>query len=179
MKSRCPWLFLISSKGTFDLERNICSNQFNVALNIGAARFVLSKHKEFERFVVVPSDSTLKVKYPLEALSGSNQHLAKRFLAFNCRVDIMKLRADGTTNDIAGKRAAVPDLTAFLCAFSPRFPGVTLGRASLVDENGRLTLKRSDSGDNGILVCDVQAHEFEGDEIQNIISGVSMDGKSI
>ncbi|KAF2806008.1 uncharacterized protein BDZ99DRAFT_574238 [Mytilinidion resinicola] len=71
----------------FDLSRHIFLNQFTIALNVDAARFVFSQFEKFERFVVVPSNySCLRVEY---SLPGLNLHprLALRCLAFNCRVE--------------------------------------------------------------------------------------------
>jgi hypothetical protein len=111
-------------------------------------------------------------------LSIDSQPLAKRFLGFNCHVDAMRLAAnEATVKDLVGKEVVVPDLTAFLCAFSAGFAGVTLSHASLLDNGSQLILERKDAG---IPVCEIHKDVVLGKEaIHDIMSALVTHGKSI
>ncbi|KAF2183302.1 hypothetical protein K469DRAFT_668319 [Zopfia rhizophila CBS 207.26] len=131
--------------GAFDLSKILFLHQFNIALDVDAARFVFSQNEKFERFVIVPSDSCLRVKYSLSGLID-NQRLAMRFLAFNRRIDPLKLALHEYRKDDLQMDITVPDLTALLCAFTQGFAGVPMGHAIAADNNGQLILERADRG---------------------------------
>jgi hypothetical protein len=87
----------------------------------------------------------------------------------------MKLATgEATLGDLRGKAFTMPDLTAFLCAFSAGFRGSsTLGYASLVDSDGHFILTRESSG---IPVREI--HEdilVSNSAIRNILSTVEVE----
>ena len=119
------------------MSKNLFPNQFNIALNLDAAKSVLSKYQQFYKFAIVPTDTTKCVTYSLDALEEVAPGLGKRCLAFNCRVDPMKLATgEITLAKFTRETYTMPDLTSFLCAFSPGFGGSVLEHASLVDLGG-------------------------------------------
>ncbi|KAI0183110.1 hypothetical protein EV127DRAFT_447902 [Xylaria flabelliformis] len=162
--------------GAFDVSKLLFHNQFNIALNPDAAKFVFSKAHIFSRFVIVPSEATKRVKYALSGLIHESSSLGKRCLGFNCRVDPMKLAiGEVTMNDFLDKTYPMPDLTAFLCAFHNGFAGSTSGYVSLVDTGGSLILRRENSG---IRVYEIDEDRLVGEqEISAILSTLVLDGQ--
>jgi hypothetical protein len=152
------------------------SNQFNIALDLDAARFVLSNFHQFQSFVLVPTDATRSVMYSLAGLCKEDPSLAKRFLGFNYHIDAMKLATGEVTPDaIVGRSCAVPDLTAFLYAFSAGFKGLALGSASIMDKDDQLAMSRVSSG---IPILEMQGPplSLSDADIRRIWSTLSVDG---
>ncbi|KAI0545600.1 hypothetical protein F4679DRAFT_560570 [Xylaria curta] len=160
--------------GAFDVSKLLFHNQFNIALNLDAAKFVFSKAHAFSRFVIIPSETTKHVKYALSALGYSVSSLGKRCLGFNCRVDPMKLATgEVTVHDFHDKTYPMPDLTALLCAFQDGFASSTSTYASLVDIGGSLTLRHENSG---IRVYEIDEDRLVGErEILDILSTLVLD----
>ncbi|KAI1744680.1 hypothetical protein F4680DRAFT_233395 [Xylaria scruposa] len=162
--------------GAFDVSKLLFHNQFNIALNLDAAKFVFSNAPAFSRFVIIPSETTKRIKYVLSGLSYGSSSLGKRCLGFNCRVDPIKLATeDVTVHDFHDKSYPMPDLTALLCAFQDGFADSTSTYASLVDNGGSLTLRRENSG---ISVYEIDEDRVLGKrEIQDILSTLVLDGQ--
>lgn len=165
-------------KGAFDLSKNLFPNQFNIALNLDAAKFVFANFHKFSRFLIIPTDTAKCVLYSLTGLGSNAPSLGRRCLGFNCHVDSMKLATgEVTLDDFPDKSYLMSDLTAFLCAFWGRFRGSTLAYASLVEDGDQLVLKHENSG---IPVYEV--HEdilLEKSEILNILSELVVDREPI
>ncbi|KAI0098190.1 hypothetical protein GGR51DRAFT_538526 [Nemania sp. FL0031] len=157
--------------GAFDVSKSLFHNQFNIALNPSAAKFVFeqAKARAFRTFFIVPSETTKRVKYALAGLSHDDASLGRRCLGFNCRVEPMKLATgEVTVNDFHDKKYLMPDLTAFLCAFQDGFAGSTLANATLVDIGGSLILRHEESE---IRVYEIDKDILIGErEILDIIS---------
>ncbi|KAF5010349.1 hypothetical protein FDECE_3465 [Fusarium decemcellulare] len=104
--------------GTLDLSSNMFPEQFNIALNRDAARYVFQHHADFGDFWVVPSHSAQAVKYSLPALLKlGGEDLDRRILGFNFGEDAVKImRQPGTFGtEHHAKAVCMPDLTALLC----------------------------------------------------------------
>ena len=147
-----------------DLSANLFSNQFNIALNPDAARFVFANFRQFEKFTVVPSHTAQSVKYSLAGLAkAGGGDLAKRCLGFNCREDPIKIAKKQVTleKDHPGKACPMPDLTTFLCALSPGFSGARLSYVQ-VDERGEAILFREEA--DGIPMYDIKEGLTLGEE---------------
>ncbi|KID59388.1 hypothetical protein MAN_10693, partial [Metarhizium hybridum] len=135
--------------GSCDPSANLLPNQFNIALNLKAARFVFNHFTEFLDFTVVPSHSAQSTKYSLAGLKHEGGRcLERRVLGFNCREDPLKIAGKQVTieKDYPNQACPMPDLTAFLCALIPGFNGSTLGYAQVDDDNGTLIFRRESSG---------------------------------
>ncbi|KAH8706414.1 hypothetical protein BGZ61DRAFT_388757 [Ilyonectria robusta] len=135
--------------GSCDLSVNLFPNQFNIALNPKAAKFVFDHFTAFSNFTVVPSHTAQGVKYPLAGLKKEGGTcLEKRFLGFNCLEDPLKIATRKVTleQNYPDKICPMPDLTAFLCALSPGFGGSTLGYAQLDDYDGTFIFRPDTSG---------------------------------
>lgn len=136
-------------QGSCDLASNLFPNQFNIALNPSAAKFVLDHFTEFSKFAVVPSHSVQNTKYSLAGLKREGgECLGKRILGFNCHQDALKIATKQVTleKDYPDRHATMPDLSAFLCALIPRYGGSTLRYATVEDLDGTLLFKQSSSG---------------------------------
>jgi hypothetical protein len=134
-------------QGTSDISLNQLDNQYNIALNPGAAKFVFSNYKEVSNLTLIPTDTTKRVRYSLIGLPSLSPFIARRCLAFNCHIEAMRL-ATGTVSvaEYPDEKVALPDLTAFLFAFTEGFESSTLEFANAVDERGQLILKDANSG---------------------------------
>ncbi|TPX09735.1 uncharacterized protein E0L32_009074 [Thyridium curvatum] len=103
--------------GTFNLANNLFSNQFNIAMNPNAAKQVFERVDQFRKFYVVPTDTTLDVKYSLKGLGERDRALERRCLGFNYHVDPESLAQDDIRlAKCQPKDVVMADLTAFLCA---------------------------------------------------------------
>ncbi|KAM5353438.1 hypothetical protein ACJ41O_000088 [Fusarium nematophilum] len=135
--------------GTCDLSLNLFPNQFNIALNPTAARFVFDHFTEFAKFAVVPSHSAQNVQYSLAGLKQEGGTiLEERFLGFNCGEDPLKIATHQVTIDqhYPEKICALSDLTAFLYALKPGFGDATQEFVQVEDDHGTLLFKRHTSG---------------------------------
>ncbi|KID97008.1 hypothetical protein MAJ_07013, partial [Metarhizium majus ARSEF 297] len=135
--------------GSCDASVNLFPNQFNIALNPKAARFVLHHFTEFANFAVIPSHSAQNTKYSLAGLEHEGgRGLERRVLGFNCREDPLKIAEEQVTigKDYPDRACPMPDLTAFLCTLIPGFGGLTLAYVQVDDDNGTLTFRRESSG---------------------------------
>ncbi|KAI1169847.1 hypothetical protein F4777DRAFT_162423 [Nemania sp. FL0916] len=164
--------------GAFDVSKSLFHNQFNIALNLDAAKFVFSKADDFSRFVIVPAETAKSVKYALSGLDHETLSLGTRCLGFNCRVDPMKIATgEVTVNDFPGEAYPMPDLTALLCFFQDGFASSTLVYARLVETNGSWILKRENSG---IRVFEVDRELSLGERnILDILSTLTVDGEPL
>lgn len=163
-------------KGAFDLANTIFNNQFNIALNPIAAKFVFSKFKEFENFVIIPTDTTKRVKYSLVGLGSVGPSLRLRCLGFNCRVDPMTLATgEASLYEFPDKVCFMADLTALFCAFRPGFGGSRVAYADQVDHRGQLILRAKNTG---IKVCKIQEEIFlKKKEIDELLWTLTVDGE--
>ncbi|KAI0868313.1 hypothetical protein GGS24DRAFT_482790 [Hypoxylon argillaceum] len=163
--------------GAFDLSKSLFRNQFNIALNLDAAKLVLSKTQAFASFVIVPTETAKRVKYALSSLTHEDPTLSKRCLGFNCRVDPMEIATgEVTVNDLADESYPMPDLTAFFCTFQRGFVGATLARARLVDNDGQLVLRHDKSG---ILVYYGIPQDILVNEISGVVAALRWVGSEI
>ncbi|KAH7160678.1 hypothetical protein EDB81DRAFT_323034 [Dactylonectria macrodidyma] len=160
--------------GSCDLSVNLFPNQFNIALNPKAAKFVFDHYEEFAQFTVVPSHTAQGVKYPLSGLKKEGGTcLEKRFLGFNCLEDPLKIATKQVTleKDYPEKICPMPDLTAFLCALSPGFGGSTLGYAQLDDLDGTFLFRPHDSG---IPMYDIaEASSVKEEELVEVMASLA------
>lgn len=162
--------------GSCDMSGNLFSNQFNIALNPGAAQFVLDNFTRFIRFTVVPSHSAQAVKYMLTGLARvGGAHLERRILGFNCHEEPRRIASNETSlqADYETKASPMPDLTSFMCELQPGFMGSTPGYVRLVHDGSTLLFKRVEGEDAGgqgaIPMCDIRAvRELEAWEVEQI-----------
>jgi len=150
----------------------------NIALNPAAAVKVLRKSKDFGQFTIVPSGTTQIVKYSLDGLSWRGPTLEKRFLSYNCKMDPMKLATgEATIGDLRGKDFSMPDLTAFLCAFSAGFRGSSvLSYAHVKEDNGVVALDRENKDEPRVPVREIpDARSLNKTEVRQILSSLKVD----
>ncbi|KAI1110050.1 hypothetical protein F5Y14DRAFT_455441 [Nemania sp. NC0429] len=163
--------------GAFDVGKSLFNNQFNIALNVDAARFVFSKAHAFKNFSVVPAETAKRIKYSLSGLSCINSLIGPRCLGFNRRVDPMKLATEEVTViDFYHEAYTMPDLTAFLCGFCPSwFKSLSPAYARLVDTGSVLTLQLTNAP--GIRVYTIPDDILLAeDEFRNHYSMMEVDG---
>jgi len=134
-------------QGTFNPALNLLDNSYNIALNPGAAKFVFANYRELSSLTLVPTDTTTKVEYSLVGLRDLSPSVARRALAFNCRVEPVELITGSiSVDDFPHRRIVLADLTAFLLVFTEVFEGSNMEFASVVDNGGQLVLEPSNSG---------------------------------
>ncbi len=125
----------------------------------------------------MPSSTTQGVKYALSGLCWKGgTALEKRFLSYNLGFEPMKLATgQATIGDLRGKEYSMPDLTAFLCAFSAGFKDLSnLTYASLTDENGVMVLRRGP--DSKIPVRELEVPRIVDKlEVQRILNELRVD----
>jgi hypothetical protein len=116
-------------------------------LNPGAAKFVFSNYRELSNLTLIPTDTTKKVEYSLVGLRDLSPSIARRSLAFNCRVEAMRLITGViSVDDFPHKKIILPDLTAFSFAFTEVFENSILEFVNVVDVEGQLILISANSG---------------------------------
>jgi hypothetical protein len=97
--------------------------------------------------MLIPTDTTKRVKYSLVGLHALSSSIVRRCLAFNCRVEALELAAGSVSADeFLHDRFCLPDLTAVLLAFTESFPSSTLEFARVVDKRGQLVQEHVNSG---------------------------------
>ncbi|KAL6355079.1 hypothetical protein LRP88_11556 [Fusarium phalaenopsidis] len=159
--------------GTCDLALNSFPNQFNIALNPKAAEFVFEHFRDFADFVVVPSHSAQNARYSLVGLKKEGgPTMERRCLGFNCGEEPLKMARNQVSLDknYAGRKAPMPDLTAFLYALKPGFGDAKQGYVQVENQKGTLIFRRSDSG---IKMYDLEAPiKFEADEVVALLDSL-------
>ncbi len=165
-------------QGAFDLSRNLFPNQFNVALNIAAAKFVFERFREFSHFISVPSHTTQRVKFSPMGLVWQAKSLERRILGFNLHLEAREaLNVTDPSKLFEGKAFLMPDLTALLCAFTG-FRGSSIRHADVTDQNGVLVLTYGDS--SGIPVCELPEDVvLDEKEVKSLLRSFTIDKDSL
>jgi hypothetical protein len=169
------------SQAAIDSKQSLFRNQFNLHLCMNAAKAVLPNHASFASFKVVPSDASNLVQYCYHDLATSGASglpdatLTRQILTYNIRKDNALAIAKGEallSRTVTGK---MPDLTAFLCGFYPRFPGLRfVGHEVVIDDDDGLTFRKS-MDNSGIPVAVIDNMVTLGrKEISSILSDLSL-----
>lgn len=119
-------------------------NQFNIALNLTAARFVLDNWKSFRAFTIVPSQSAQAIKYYLwDLMQEGGRSLETKVLGYNLGKEPLEIaRREVTLNNY--DTASMPDLTTILLALCCISADVSHVR--LREEEGVLIFERAEDG---------------------------------
>jgi len=126
----------------------------------------------------VPTDTTRLVSYSFPALCRDSPDLARRFLGFNCRFDAIDVASGKyTAETLVGRSSAVPDLTAFLAAFSSVFPDVKLSSADVIEQQGQLKLSKDRENKKLSVLEMTETRKLEDHDIEDAWSKLSVEGE--
>jgi hypothetical protein len=106
-------------------------------LNFDIVKFVFSNYREFYNFTLISTDTTKKVEYFLIDLRDLFLSVARRFFAFNCRIEAMRLIINVIfIDDFPYKKIIFLDFTVFSFAFTEIFENSILKIVNMVDLEG-------------------------------------------